>query len=205
MKQKTDPDKMQAIKDAIKLLKANGYDIIKPIHTTDEKVLESFNEFWDKYGKKVDKDRTFKRWKRMAQDERKKAIDFIPTYLAKETDIQFRKYPLTYLNARLWEDGNDFITSPPQEKPTVAPQQKEIVAAETSISKQIEELKNTSPSAQMDMKTILERGRFESMVEIYERNPKSLCAKPLIEAYNNGTLKELGITWQPHNTTSESH
>lgn len=195
-------EKEKSINEAIKLLKARGYDVRKGVRETDESVLKSFGEFWDKYGKKVDKDRAFKRWKRMTQDERKKAIAFIPIYHAKETNIQFRKYPLTYLNARLWEDGNDFISSPSSPQPTVVPQPLQLVAADSSISKQIEELKKLASAPQVDMKKEMEVGRFRDMISIYERNPNSLCAKPLIEAYNNGTLKELGIEWQPKDTTS---
>lgn len=195
-------EKEKSINEAIKLLKARGYDVRKGVQETDESVLKSFNEFWDKYGKKVDKNRAFKRWKRMTQEERKKAIAFIPTYHAKETNIQFRKYPLTYLNARLWEDGNDFISSPPSPPQTVAPQPQQVVAAESSISQQIAELKRLASAPQVDMKKEMEVGRFKDMISIYERNPNSLCAKPLIEAYKNGTLKELGIEWQPKDTTS---
>lgn len=195
-------EKEKSINEAIKLLKTRGYDVRKGVQETDESVLKSFNEFWDKYGKKVDKDRAFKRWKRMTQGERKKAIAFIPIYHAKETNIQFRKYPLTYLNARLWEDGNDFISSLPSPQPTVAPQPQQLVAADSSISQQIEELKRLASAPQVDMKKEMEVGRFKDMISIYERNPNSLCAKPLIEAYKNGTLKELGIEWQPKDTTS---
>lgn len=202
MTEKSKQEKEQSIREAIKLLKARGYNVQKGAQDADGTVLKSFNEFWDKYGKKVDKEKAFKRWKRMTHEERKKATDFIPIYFAKEKNIQYRKYPLTYLNARLWEDGNDYITSP---SPTVVPSsppQPQLVANENSISHQIEELKKRqASSSQFDMKREMEIGRFRDMIGIYERNPQSLCAKPLLEAYKNGVLKELGIEWQPKDTT----
>ena len=195
-------EKEKSINEAIKLLKARGYDVRKGVQETDESVLKSFNEFWDKYGKKVDKDRAFKRWKRMTQGERKKAIAFIPIYHAKETNIQFRKYPLTYLNARLWEDGNDFISSPPSPPQAVAPRPQQVVATESSISQQIEVLKKVSTVSRDDMRREMEIGRFKDMITGYEHNPNSLCAKPLIEAYKCGILKNLGIEWQPKDITN---
>lgn len=195
MKEKQDK---KAINAAVKLLMDNGYIVTPPDSDLDEKIQKSFDEFWNLYGKKVDKERAFKHWKRMRQDDRAKAITFIPTYLATIKDKQYQKYPLTYLNARLWEEGNDFLTQ--TQEPT-QPKQQEI---SSSISKQIEELRQMNPSERINLKKEMETSRYRDMIDIYERNNNSLCAKPLLDAYKNGTLRKLGITWRP-STTSKTH
>lgn len=42
-----------------------------------------------------------------------------------------------------------------------------------------------------------QRSRYEGMIAIYRQNPKSYSVKPLLIAYQNGTLRKLGIDWQP--------
>lgn len=195
MKNKQDK---KAISTAVKLLRDNGYIVTPPDPDLGEKIQKSFDEFWNLYDKKVDKERAFKHWKRMRQKDRDKAIAFIPTYLATIKDKQYQKYPQTYLNARLWEEGNDFIT----QKQEPAPKQQDIPSS--TISKQIEELRQMNPSEQINLKEEMEKSRYRDMIDIYERNNNSLCAKPLLDAYKNGTLSKLGITWRP-STTSKTH
>lgn len=194
MKEKQDK---KAISTAVKLLRDNGYIVTPPESDLDEKIQKSFDEFWNLYGKKVDKERAFKHWKRMKQKDRDKAISFIPTYLVTIKDKQYQKYPLTYLNARLWEEGNDFLIQ--RQEPTQPKQQEP-----STISKQIEELRQMNPSKQINLKKEFETSRYRDMIDIYERNNNSLCAKPLLDAYKNGTLSKLGITWKP-STTSKTH
>lgn len=196
MKEKQDK---KAIRVAVKLLRDNGYIVTPPDQDLDEKTQKSFDEFWCLYDKKVDKERAYKHWKRMRQKDREEAISFIPTYLATIKDKQFQKYPLTYLNARLWEEGNDFLT----QKQEPSPQKQQDIPSST-ISKQIEELRQMNQSEQINLKKELEASRYRDMIAIYERNNNTLCAKPLLEAYKNGVLHKLGITWNP-STTSKTH
>lgn len=42
-----------------------------------------------------------------------------------------------------------------------------------------------------------QKSRYEGMIAIYRQNPSSYSVKPLISAYRNGTLRELGISWKP--------
>ena len=39
--------------------------------------------------------------------------------------------------------------------------------------------------------------RFIQMIAIYKGNPKSMAVAPLMDAYKNGTLKSLGIDFEP--------
>ena len=42
-----------------------------------------------------------------------------------------------------------------------------------------------------------QKSRYEGMIAIYRQNRSSYSVKPLISAYRNGTLRELGISWKP--------
>lgn len=196
MKEKQDK---KAISAAVRLLRDNGYIVTPPDSDLGKEIQKSFDEFWNLYDKKVDKERAFKHWKRMNKKDRDKAIAFIPAYLATIKDKQYQKYPLTYLNARLWEEGNDYLTQKQEPKPS-----KQQDVPSSTISKQIDELRRLNPSKQIDLKKEMEASRYRDMINIYERNNNSLCAKPLLYAYKNGTLSKLGITWRP-STTSKTN
>jgi hypothetical protein len=67
----------------------------------------SFEEFYDAYGKKVDKVDAKKRWARLTDQERELAMDDIPKYRATITNPQFQKSPATYLNKQSWTDERE--------------------------------------------------------------------------------------------------
>lgn len=66
--------------------------------------LFPFDKFWDLYQKKTDKDKCAKKWKLLKNEEKQKAIEAIPKYVASTPDLKFRKNPLTWLNGKCWED-----------------------------------------------------------------------------------------------------
>lgn len=53
------------------------------------------------------------------------------------------------------------------------------------------------PSSFGEMQDFMERGRYQDMISIVEHNPQSSCLQPLLRAYEDGTLKRLGIDWKP--------
>jgi len=67
-------------------------------------VWPSFDDFWDLYDKKRQRDKCEKKWQSLSQSEKVKIIIHIPEYLEFTPDKQFRKDPLTFLNNRSWED-----------------------------------------------------------------------------------------------------
>lgn len=69
-----------------------------------------FSVFWDLYGKKVDKEKTQKKFLSFDIDLMKKIISIIPEYVKSKPDIQFRKNPLTYLNGCCWNDEIEITT-----------------------------------------------------------------------------------------------
>lgn len=64
----------------------------------------SFERFWNLYGKKVDREKCFKKWKQLTKKETETIFKNLTTYITNTPDIKFRKNPLTYLNGKCWND-----------------------------------------------------------------------------------------------------
>ena len=64
-----------------------------------------FDFFWTMYDKKVGvKEKLKSKWKKLTDEERQKAIDYIDLYKNAIPDKQFRKNPETFLNNKSWND-----------------------------------------------------------------------------------------------------
>lgn len=66
--------------------------------------LYPFDVFWDSYQKKIDKDKCFKKWSKLSQDEKNKAMVSVGDYVRSTPDQIYRKNPLTWLNGKCWND-----------------------------------------------------------------------------------------------------
>ena len=67
-------------------------------------VKESFEQFWDAYGKKRDRKKSYTAWKNLSKKNREACLAAVPAYVASTPDIQFRKLPATYLHGENWND-----------------------------------------------------------------------------------------------------
>lgn len=63
-----------------------------------------FEKFWQMYDKKSNKAKTKAKFSKLSKADKAKIFEALPAYVASTPDKQFRKDPLTYLNARAWED-----------------------------------------------------------------------------------------------------
>ena len=94
-----------------------------------------FLKFWDLYGKKNDKEKTFKKWSRLKEKEKSLIFEKLPDYLESTPDLKFRKNPLTWLNGRCWED--EIILEPRSlEKPKAQRGQENALNILNSIAKE---------------------------------------------------------------------
>ena len=63
-----------------------------------------FDRFWNLYDKKVgNKQKLFKKWSNLSQEDKDKIFETLPKYVA-SAEKQFRKNPETYLNNEAWND-----------------------------------------------------------------------------------------------------
>jgi len=72
-----------------------------PIIDTDD---NGFSEWWDMYGKKIDRAKCEKKWEKLSFAEKQACIAATPAYVASTPDLQFRRHPMTYLNNKSWEN-----------------------------------------------------------------------------------------------------
>lgn len=79
----------------------------------------SFEEFWNTYQKKKDKHKSEQVYKKIPEADRQRIKDTIEEYV-KNTELQYRKYPLTYLRGQNWNDEiiqNEFKKEEEEYKP----------------------------------------------------------------------------------------
>ena len=88
--------------EAKRMLENYGYTVLPPEET--EIRTADFEEFWELYQKKVEKDRCLRLWAKMSEDDKKACIKAVPLYVASTADKKYRKNPSTYLNNRCWND-----------------------------------------------------------------------------------------------------
>ena len=69
-----------------------------------EQLKQSFEIFWNLYDKKVDRKKSFDKWKSLKQPERDEIIEKTPDYVKANPEIKYRKNPVTFFNNRSWED-----------------------------------------------------------------------------------------------------
>ena len=94
--------KRQQIAEAKKLLEDNGYTILPPEQTQVR--TADFEDFWQAYQKKVDRNRCMKLWAKLSPADKKACLDAVPLYVESTPDVTYRKNPSTYLNNRSWEN-----------------------------------------------------------------------------------------------------
>lgn len=174
------------IKEAIQLLKDNGYKVTAPPKKVKDEY--TFERAWDLYDKKVgNKEILERKWNSMSKKDRKAAIEYIPLYVISKPDKQFRKNFQTFLNQKGWNDELIGATPPPasiNEKPSEMSQ---------LIARTKDELQELTEDAQ-DNKL---RKRICGMIEVLKNNPQSSCRIPLEIYRDNGTMERLDIQWNP--------
>ena len=83
------------------LEEVNRVEIIEEVNTQSEM---DFEVFWNLYNKKVDRAKSWAKWKRLKPKERNEILLSVQEYVQANNETQYRKNPLTYLNGRCWED-----------------------------------------------------------------------------------------------------
>ena len=66
--------------------------------------LKLFEQFWDAYDKKEDRKKCLDHWQKLSPSEQETVLTHAPAYVKTKPDVQYRKYPLTYLNGEVWKE-----------------------------------------------------------------------------------------------------
>ncbi len=71
-----------------------------------------FDDFWNLYGKKIDRVKCERKWLSLTDEQRNLAMKHVPRYISSSVgkELRFRKNPLTYLNGECWND--DILDEP---------------------------------------------------------------------------------------------
>ena len=71
----------------------------------DNTKKEAFDFFWNLYDKKIgDKEKVFKKWCKLSNEEKQLINDYIPKYKISQPEKRYRKNPETFLNNKGWND-----------------------------------------------------------------------------------------------------
>ena len=79
-------------------------EVKKKVNKLKIAVALEFDLFWNIYNKKVDKDKCLKAWNKINFKEIPFILEKAKLYVNANTDIQYRKNPLTWLNGKCWND-----------------------------------------------------------------------------------------------------
>lgn len=63
-----------------------------------------FEDFWDAYGKKVDRKKCETKFLKLSDSEVKKILNVVENYVKSTPDEKYRKHPYTWLNGECWND-----------------------------------------------------------------------------------------------------
>ncbi len=103
-----EPENKESSPTPLKENKEEEKECEKEKNTKKEKPTNyPFELFWNTYDKKFDKQKCEKAWAKMSEEDRAACMKALPSYIASTQEIQYRRYPYTYLHNRSWE--NDII------------------------------------------------------------------------------------------------
>ena len=104
--------------NAIKESKGNE---IKERKVNKINIIDSaFDEWWDKYDKKINKDKAITKWNILTNDEKQLALKIVESYVDSTPDKTFRKDPTTYLNNKSFNDEIIIRSATTSYKPNVS-------------------------------------------------------------------------------------
>lgn len=69
-----------------------------------EELKQKFLSFWNTYDKKIDSKKAWEKFQKLKPEEITKILSTVANYVNSNSDKQFRKNPVTYLNNKCWND-----------------------------------------------------------------------------------------------------
>ena len=88
--------------------------LVKPSEKILSEKIDMFNDFWDRYDKKVNRDDCLKKWKKLSISDMKEALKMVEIYVKSTPDKQYRKNPSTWIYQKAWR--NEVISKVEQVK-----------------------------------------------------------------------------------------
>ena len=85
-------------------------NISRPSEKILAEKMEMFNDFWDRYDKKINRDDCLKKWKKLSIVDMQEALRMVDAYVRSTPDKQYRKNPSTWIYQKGWR--NEVIKKP---------------------------------------------------------------------------------------------
>lgn len=97
------PQAMTAIKTAI--LQYHSDMVIEDNPMKDDWKRDLFEDFYEKYDKKVGKAPAWKKFSKLKRVDIERIMETVEAFVTVNNDPKYRPNPLTYINQRRWEDS----------------------------------------------------------------------------------------------------
>ena len=81
-----------------------GNSISKPSDKILSEKNDMFNDFWDRYDKKINRDDCLKKWKKLSLVDMQEALKMVDYYVKSTPDKQYRKNPATWIYQKSWRN-----------------------------------------------------------------------------------------------------
>jgi hypothetical protein len=72
-------------------------------------IYPTFDDFWNLYANKKDKEACVPRWNKLTQKEKEAIMEYLPAYIQSTPNKEFRKNPKTFLHNKSW--NNEITTN----------------------------------------------------------------------------------------------
>lgn len=111
--------------------------------STSLQYSSEFDFFWDSYNKKIDRTKCEKVWNKLTESEIGKIIESVVDYVKVNSEVQFRKNPLTYLNGKCFNDEiSDYSKKESNSEPPIGKMTKGLLQQQEIYNELLEQLEN---------------------------------------------------------------
>jgi len=101
---KTETEKTDMVSEKPNKTESNPKNHDSDNDNDNENDILLFDIFWNLYGKKIDKAKCFKAWKKIPKGKRTWIQEQARKYVQSTPDVKFRKNLLTWFNGECWND-----------------------------------------------------------------------------------------------------
>tara|TARA_R100001594_G_scaffold64978_1_gene99260 strand:- start:571 stop:1068 length:498 start_codon:yes stop_codon:yes gene_type:complete len=77
---------------------------VKPSEKILSEKIDLFNDFWNRYDKKINRDDCIKKWKKLSIADMQEALKMVDSYVRSTPDKKYRKNPATWIYQKGWRN-----------------------------------------------------------------------------------------------------
>ena len=77
---------------------------VRPSEKILSEKIDMFNDFWNRYDKKINRDDCLKKWKKLSITDMQEALKMVDVYVKSTPEKQYRKNPSTWIYQKGWRN-----------------------------------------------------------------------------------------------------